>query len=342
MDEHATWHPTVPVGTRTRVAVMGQTETGVAVVGAGRWGRNLLRVLTDRARVPVVCHAGDPETAAYLDEHYPSIDRVTDYQRALTDSRIDAVALATPTETHARFARRALENGTHVFVEKPIATAADAAADVARVAASSEAVCFVGYVFCHHPLIDRLRRIHDSDPITDVRAHWHKTGTFGSDVRHQLLSHHVAIAELLYGNRMDIPPNAGGGSPSSPPPERGPEVRTIDRFGRAEALDRLSVSLDYGGGRYLATVDRLSPDASHVIVVRTTSGDVLAWEDDQLTLFDGGRFRTVTERSREPLAVELLTFLDCIEAGQSPSTDARFGARVARIIDRVGGHEPDE
>src|ERR1700744_5962872 len=93
-------------------------HVGVAVVGLGYWGPNLLRVLGDNldAEVRWMCDLDTDRLAKYRRRH-PSARVTTRLDRVLADPDVDAVFIATPVHTHYALAAQALEAGKHVFVE---------------------------------------------------------------------------------------------------------------------------------------------------------------------------------------------------------------------------------
>ena len=97
---------------------MGQNVVGVAVVGYGYWGPNLVRNFGNTEGAQVVA-VSDTDTGKLLigKRHHPSIITTTDFRDLLTNDRIDAIAIATPAHTHYDLALAALKAGKHVFVE---------------------------------------------------------------------------------------------------------------------------------------------------------------------------------------------------------------------------------
>src|SRR5688572_229686 len=91
-----------------------------AVVGMGYWGNNLVRNFHDLGALACVC---DPDSGvkSIVAERFSGVRYCADYSEVLADSKIAAVALATPAVTHYTLAKRALEAGKDVFVEKPLA-----------------------------------------------------------------------------------------------------------------------------------------------------------------------------------------------------------------------------
>src|SRR5437868_937924 len=90
----------------------------VAVVGCGYWGRNLVRTFHEHGALVAVCDDNEDlaaQFAAQFDVGVASFDEV------LANADVDGVAIAAPAAQHAMLAKRALNAGKHVFVEKPLA-----------------------------------------------------------------------------------------------------------------------------------------------------------------------------------------------------------------------------
>ena len=109
---------------------------GIAVVGLGYWGPNLLRVLGDNleAEVRWICDLDTDRLAKYRRRH-PGARVTTRLERVLSDPAVDAVVIATPVHTHYTLAAQALKAGKHVFVEKPLAESTELADELAELAA---------------------------------------------------------------------------------------------------------------------------------------------------------------------------------------------------------------
>src|SRR5688500_2826807 len=96
------------------------TVTRVAVLGAGRWGPNLLRVVDAHPNGQAVVVA-DPDESRLrqISSRFPAVETTTDAREAI-GADVGAVIVATPTTTHHDLVRAALEAGRHVMVEKPL------------------------------------------------------------------------------------------------------------------------------------------------------------------------------------------------------------------------------
>ena len=93
---------------------------GVAVVGAGAWGRNLVRNFNELGALAAICDPSEAVACASARD-YPLAWFAKSYTEVLSNRDIGAVALATPAVTHFEMAKAALEAGKDVFVEKPLA-----------------------------------------------------------------------------------------------------------------------------------------------------------------------------------------------------------------------------
>src|SRR6266849_972903 len=97
----------------------------VGVIGYGYWGPNIVRNLhgLDDTRVEIVCDKS-PSALARVRKTYPGIATTSDCGEVLRSPHVDAVAVITPVWTHYELSKSALENGKHVFVEKPFTASA--------------------------------------------------------------------------------------------------------------------------------------------------------------------------------------------------------------------------
>src|SRR5262249_52756339 len=94
---------------------------GIGVIGCGHWGPNHIRTFSASpgARVAIAADL-DGDRLASIGKLYPGLQLARDYQDILTDSSIQAAVIATPTRTHYKIAKEALEAGKHLLVEKPL------------------------------------------------------------------------------------------------------------------------------------------------------------------------------------------------------------------------------
>jgi predicted dehydrogenase len=142
-------------------------EAVVGVAGLGLWGSNLARNFNELAGLAWVCDT-DEERLTVAAARYFSARATSSFEELLADETVEAVVVATPVPTHAELARRALAAGKHVFVEKPLALAADEAEELVALAEERALVLMPGHLLLYHPGVRKLKEIVDSGALGDV------------------------------------------------------------------------------------------------------------------------------------------------------------------------------
>src|SRR5215211_1981719 len=142
---------------------------GVAVIGLGYWGPNLLRVLADDVELDVrwLCDR-DPERLARFHRRYPATCATTRVEAVLEDPAVDAVVIATPVFTHFELAAASLLAGKHTFVEKPLAPSCLLADELRVLARRVERVLMCGHTFLYSPPVRVVKRMLDEGVIGDL------------------------------------------------------------------------------------------------------------------------------------------------------------------------------
>lgn len=130
----------------------------VAVVGAGIWGKNLVRNFYNLGVLHSVCDL-DPENLETISREYPDVKLTSDFNELLKNSEVSGIAIATPSHTHYPLVKLALNDGKHVYVEKPIAVASDEAQELNLLAEEKERVLMVGHLLLYHPVVNRLKTL---------------------------------------------------------------------------------------------------------------------------------------------------------------------------------------
>lgn len=144
-------------------------QVGLAVVGLGDWGPNLLRVLGDNldAQIRWICDV-DSSRLAKCRRRHPDARVTTRLDRILADPAVDAVVLATPVETHYELAMRVLDAGKHVFVETPLAMCAELTDDLAMLARARRRIVMCGHACLYSPPIRAIKRMIEAGALGDI------------------------------------------------------------------------------------------------------------------------------------------------------------------------------
>ncbi|MBT2209019.1 Gfo/Idh/MocA family protein [Actinomadura sp. NEAU-AAG7] len=143
---------------------------GLAVVGAGYWGPNLVRTAqaTPALRLRWLCDL-DEERARTVLGPYTTVRATPSYRQVLDDPDVAAVAIATPAATHFELVRAALEAGKHVLVEKPLTPSAAQSAELVDLAARYGLVLMCDHTYCYTPAVRKIRELIHGGEIGDVQ-----------------------------------------------------------------------------------------------------------------------------------------------------------------------------
>lgn len=133
---------------------------GVAVLGCGRWGPNMIRNLSQMPGVWVPCACDpDPAARAQVEAAYHQVRTVATVEAVLADPSVDAVVVATPASTHVDLALRCLRAGRHVLVEKPVGVSVAEVRGLAAAAREADRLLMGGHVFLYHPVVRAAHEI---------------------------------------------------------------------------------------------------------------------------------------------------------------------------------------
>jgi predicted dehydrogenase len=139
----------------------------VGVAGLGYWGPNLARNFDELADLTWLADLS-PELQEKFAARYPNARVTGDFDDLLADDALDAVVIATPVPTHYELAKKALEAGKHVLVEKPPAMTAAEMDELVALASGSDLVLMPGHLLLYHPGILKLKELIDAGELGDV------------------------------------------------------------------------------------------------------------------------------------------------------------------------------
>jgi predicted dehydrogenase len=316
----------------------------VALVGHGYWGPNLLRNYMELpgACVKTVC---DVRQGA-LDRarlRYPALNVTTDYDQVLRDDDIDAVLIATPISTHYSLAMSALEAGKHVFVEKPIATAAAEALALTVKAAENGLTLMVGHTFVFSPPVKKVKQIIDSGALGQVHFVTSSRVNLGLHQRDvsvvwDLATHDLSILYYWLGEAAESVYVTGRGCVR---PEI-PDVAFVNlRFPSGVVADitvswlspvKLRRTVMVGSEKMLLYDDTESVEKVKLYDHGVNFKDPETFGEFQLSYRTGDIIAPKLE-TFEPLYAEAAHFVECIEANQRPITDGVAGLQVVASLE---------
>jgi predicted dehydrogenase len=322
------------------------TPIGIAVVGFGYWGPNVVRNIVER---PELCLIGlcerDPSRAEIFSRRYPGPKVETDLDVLLMDPRVQAVAVATPPRTHYELVRRALEAGKHVLVEKPLATTVAQAEELIEIADRAERVLMPGHTFVYSPPVNKVRELIRSGALGDVyfiTSSRMNLGLYQSDgVISDLAPHDLSI--LLYW--LDRPVTHVAAAGQSIFQDGVPETAflTVTFAGGTTANVQISWlaprkvrQMVVVGSKRMVQYEDTSSDESVRIYDRgldiSMAEAPATFGEYQLT-YRSGDIVTPRIEAAEPLGRELADFAHAVHTGAEPRSSARLGLEVVRALE---------
>lgn len=300
-----------------------------AVIGAGAWGKNIVRTLNEMGVLEAVVEM-NPTLRSNLAEAYPDVTFYDDIQ-SIIDSDIPAVLIAIPAPTHYKVAKAFLEAGKDVFVEKPMTLSVEESEELVRIAQENDKILMVGHLLLYQPAVKWIHNAIHSGLIGQLRNIHQKRLGLGRarDVENVLWSlgvHDVAVALYLVG----IAPEkieANG-----------------QRILQPSTEDDIYLHMTFTGGIHTHLhCSWLWPERERGLVVVGTDGMLVYNELEQtvtlhrksigsdLKNIDNGS-ETVYEGSGEPLKLEMSHFLECVTNRSKPISDGTSGVEVIRVL----------
>ena len=141
----------------------------IGVIGYGYWGPNLVRNFFETPGMQVACVSDlRADRLALVHSRYPSIRTTQDFRELIEDPSIDAVAIATPVSTHYDLALRALQEGKHVLVEKPLASNTEQVQHLMDLAQKRNLVLMVDHTFVYTGAVRKIRELVDSGTLGEI------------------------------------------------------------------------------------------------------------------------------------------------------------------------------
>lgn len=138
----------------------------LAVVGAGNWGKNLVRnfATADRCRLKYVCDLRE-DSLKLQKRNFPYIETTTKIEDVLSDKEVDAVVVSTEAMAHFAVAEKSLKAGKHTFIEKPITICSSDAKTLVDIAEGNKLKLMAGHLLVYHPAVVHIREMIDKGQI---------------------------------------------------------------------------------------------------------------------------------------------------------------------------------
>jgi len=287
----------------------------VAVIGAGYWGSNLIRVFEELGVLEAVYDINpDLCTCPTLEE---ALERAT------------AVAIATPTPTHFGLARQALLAGKHVLVEKPFTLTVEEAEELIQLAKANRLALMVGHLLRYHPAIVKLKELIDAGTLGKIRYIYSSRLGIGKsqeedNILWDLGSHDISTMLML----LEETPKAGVAIQDV-------ETNITTAFLWFEKIQAHNFISWYSpfkerkivvvGSKRMAVFNDLTREKLFLSPYGLDNLKVVTLE----------RMEAMSIEYEEPLVAECKHFLHCIQHSTTPITDGKEGLRVLQVLEML-------
>lgn len=307
----------------------------LGLIGAGYWGKNLVRVFYELGVLDVICDL-DEKVLKERKKDHPKLKITKDFSDILNDKKIKGVIISSPAAIHYDLVKKALFSGKDVFVEKPLALDIKQGEELVKIAREKKLILMVGHLLLYHPAVLKLKEIIKSGKLGEVDYIYSNRLNFGKlrkeeDVLWSFAPHDISVIVDIMG----MPKKVSSASRA---------------YLQKDIADIFYGSLEFSKGKAAHIfVSWLNPFKEQKLVV-VGSKQMAVFDDqaeDKLVIYsrkvkwqknknpeaiksDGKIIRILR---KEPLLEEAKHFLQCIKERKKPITDGNSALNVLKILD---------
>jgi predicted dehydrogenase len=323
----------------------------IGVIGYGYWGPNIVRNFNgiDGAKVVAVCDM-NPDVLQKAKKAYPAVNTISDPDALLTSPDIDAVAVITPVFTHYDLAKKALQNGKHVFVEKPFTSTVAQAEELVEIAEKKNLKIMVDHTFLFTGAVRKIRQFIDDQTLGNI--HYFDSmrvnlGLFQHDVNvvWDLAPHDFSVMDYLIREKPTALVATGQTHYSS-----FEDVAYVTVYFENNMIAHFNVNwlspvkvrtTLIGGDKKMLVWNDL--DADEKIKIYDKGVDVMSRESvyDLLVSYRSGDVWVPKVPQTEALKLEAEYFVDCITNDKAPINDGLAGLRVVKMLEATNASIKD-
>jgi UDP-2-acetamido-3-amino-2,3-dideoxy-glucuronate N-acetyltransferase len=307
----------------------------VAVIGSGYWGKNLVRNFANLGALSVVCDS-HAETLRTLGKQYPQSRMLTSYAQVLHDESIQAVAIATPAETHGAMVREALLAGKDVFVEKPLCLSAEEGRSLVDLANDRQRILMVGHLLWYHPAILKLKTLIQAGELGRIQYVYSNRLNLGKIRREENIlwsfaPHDISVILGLLGETPNSVRAQGGNYLHEQIADTTVTLLSFPSGVKAHIFVSWlhpfkEQKLIVVGDRKMAVFDDMEKKDKLLLYPHS-----IEWKS-QVPIANRAEAQSVEISTQEPLLEECAHFLESVRSRSRPRTDGEEGLRVLSVL----------
>ena len=308
----------------------------VAVVGSGYWGKNLVRNFHALGVLAGICDK-DPITLQNLQEMYDGVVTFQRFDDLLDGSGplVDALAIATPAESHYELTKKALLAGKHVFVEKPLALTVDEGQELVELAEDKQLTLMVGHILQYHQAVSKLKELVEKGELGKIQYLYSNRLNIGKiraeeNILWSFAPHDISVILMLLEEMPETVYATGGSYLQHQIPDT--TLTTLDFHSGVKAHIFVSwlhpfkeQKLVVVGDKKMAVFDDVSQEKLLLYPHK------IEWHH-RIPVAAKAEAELVQVEMDEPLKAECQHFLECVTKGMTPRTDGREGLRVLQVL----------
>jgi predicted dehydrogenase len=313
------------------------------VVGYGYWGPKVIRNLDllEETKLVAICDKS-PVSRRKAEKAYPTIFVTDDANELMTSPDIDAIAVITPVWTHYELAKAALENGKHIFVEKPFTSNSAQAQELIALAAEKNLKIMVDHTFLFTAAVQKIKQLVEEGALGKL-YYYDSTrvnlGLFQHDVNviWDLAPHDLAIMDHLIAESPEAIVATGQSHVNGHE-----DIAFITLYFPDKVIAHINVNWMspvkvrttlIGGEKKMLVWNDVEPDEKVKVYDKGVNVSSREGVYNMLVNYRSGDMWAPRVEQTEALTQELKYFVDCVVNDKTPINDGKAGLRVVRMLE---------
>lgn len=310
----------------------------VALIGAGRWGKNLARNFYNLGVLHTICDTNE-SLLDQCQQNFQGVNLTSNFHAVLENPLLTRVVIAAPAISHYSLAKQALLAEKDVYVEKPLCLDSLEGEELVALAEKKNKILMVGHLLHYHPFVRRLQAMVENGEFGKLQYIASNRLNLG-DIRTEenalwnFAPHDVSVILSLCGYRMPSQVRCTGAAYVTP--GVADTTLTTLRF-ENEIRAHIYVSwlhpfkeqkLVIVGSSSMAVFDDTKPWNEKLVFYRNH----ITWTNGSFPHIQKADPEFIIEPLAEPLALECMHFIECCDTRATPRTDGQEGLKVLKVL----------